>query len=388
MARKGKKEEKKEMRTETKWVLTVVICLFTPFFVGGFILYRSFLVKMLTNISGFDDKEQDKMLDKIYPTNTSLPPYDDGKNPDPTQNPANTKPFTTYLPDNKADLQKKVAAEALKRAGVNPKYAKAAAAVMAGGKKKKRKQRGGSAPQAPAKKKRLPFMSLNNYGFPYDLKESEYWFISGWGDYFVDFMAKNREFEKKYVKLVSNIFYPEERVVPGENADWVEKITFQIFDALKLIVGLGFTDIIKYGLFLIWNVILLFWCAFSSNPFMWIPLLIFGIFQLVTGALTAGFFPFQFYTIMAASSILSPSEGKWKLFRQIVRMYRYIWFAMIWVIIGVSIPSIWGWTTANEDPNWLPIICAWIYPPMIFLMLFVDKWLNLNIFPETLLELV
>ena len=91
---------------------------------------------------------------------------------------------------------------------------------------------------------------------------------------------------------------------------------------------------------------------------------------------------------MAASSILSPSEGKWKLFRQIVRMYRYIWFAMIWVIIGVSIPSIWGWTKANEDPNWLPIICAWVYPPLIFLMLCVDKWLNLSIFPKSLLELV
>ena len=369
-----KKEEKKELSNKQKWWYTVLVLFFAPVITVCVILHRSFLGKMLTRLNGMDEKEKDVVLEKLYPTNQTKPPYAKlGSKIDPRKDPKNTQDFTTYI----ADPKKAAAKAAMKRGGIDPATANLLATFMGGGKKKRKKnQRGGSGLGGGTPK---TFMSLDNYSFPYNLKDSEYTFLQGLGEYFISFSSENRKFEKKYMTIISDMLYPTERKVPGKDEDKWTKIGWELIDISKLTLGLGLSEIVKLICYAVYNIYLLFFCSFQAgpNPLMWIVCLIFGIITLIVGVGTLGFFPFQFYAILAAGAVFTPDKGKWEFFNQIMNMYKYVWMTIIWLTYGIAIPSIWGWTTKNGDTNWFPIICSWVFPPLIFAI----QYLGLGVMP-------
>ena len=185
--------------------------------------------------------------------------------------------------------------------------------------------------------------------------------------------------------MVGSIFYNSPRVAPDGKKDASGKFFWQIEDFAKFTIGMGLADFIKYCVFIPYQIYLLFSCSFSAgyNPIMWIIMLIFAFYCIfILWVPTGGFFPFNFFILLLLASILAPSKGKWDLFYQMVDMYRYVWAATMWLIIGISIPSIWGWTTKEGAPNWSPIICSWAFPPLIFLI----NYLGLGLMPYSIAE--
>jgi len=371
---RGKAE--REEQAKKNWG-TIGVIIVAPIIWWCIIWQRSYLVKMLTRLSGKEKKEKEKELEKVYPTNqTKLPYAKPGSKVDPRKDPKNTNDFTTYIKD-----PKKAAAEAaLKSMGLSPTVASAVAAAAGGGRKrkKKRKQRGGNNSDI----ERVDdgsFMSMGYYGFPYDLKDSEYTFLQGLGEYFISFTSKNREFEQKYMMLASDILYKSKREVPGKDAEKSTRILWEITDFSKLTFGLGFTEIIKLICFIPYNIYLVFYCAFQAgpNPLMWIACLIFGILTVIG----FGFYPFQFYILLGLSSVLSNDKGKNEFMKEIMRMYKFVWMALLWITYGIAIPSVQGWTLPNEEPNWFWIICSWVFPPVIFGLDYLGLLpVNLNLF--------
>ena len=179
------------------------------------------------------------------------------------------------------------------------------------------------------------------------------------------------------------MFYRGPRVVPDGKKDFWGKIFWQLEDLAKFTIGLGFTDFIKYCVFFPYQIYLLISCSFSAgyNPVMWLVMLIFAICTIFGGWVwSGGFFPWTFFMILAVVSIITPSKGKWDLFYGMVDMYRYVWAVTMWLVIGIAVPSIWGWTTKNGDANWLPIICSWAFPPLVFLI----NYLGLGLMPYSI----
>ena len=378
MARKKKEEkEKKELTRNEKIGYTVAVILLTPAITIGVILYRSFLAQQLLKLAGKGEKAQEEILEKDYPTNPKKLPYDDGtKSHEPGM-----APFTSYLDSNQKMNIKQQAAEGMaRRAGLSPAAAKMAS-TMVGGKKKRKNQKGGNPIGIGGEVN--GFMSKKTFAEPYSWKKSDMTFFQGLGEYFIAFNIGNRQFEQKYLQLVSDMFYRGPRVVPDGKKDFWGKIFWQLEDLAKFTIGLGFTDFIKYCVFFPYQIYLLISCSFSAgyNPVMWLVMLIFAICTIFGGWVwSGGFFPWTFFMILAVVSIITPSKGKWDLFYGMVDMYRYVWAVTMWLVIGIAVPSIWGWTTKNGDANWLPIICSWAFPPLVFLI----NYLGLGLMPYSI----
>lgn len=378
MARKKKEEkEKKELTRNEKIGYTVAVILLTPAITIGVILYRSFLAQQLLKLAGKGEKAQEEILEKDYPTNPKKLPYDDGtKSHEPGM-----APFTSYLDSNqKMNIKQQAAKGMARRAGLSPAAAKMAS-TMVGGKKKRKNQKGGNPIGIGGEVN--GFMSKKTFAEPYSWKKSDMTFFQGLGKYFIAFNIGNRQFEQKYLQMVSDMFYRGPRVVPDGKKDFWGKIFWQLEDLAKLTIGLGFTDFIKYCVFFPYQIYLLISCSFSAgyNPVMWLVMLIFAICTIFGGWVwSGGFFPWTFFMILAVVSIITPSKGKWDLFYGMVDMYRYVWAATMWLVIGIAVPSIWGWTTKNGDANWLPIICSWAFPPLVFLI----NYLGLGLMPYSI----
>jgi len=361
MARKKKKEKKKELTKNQKIGLTIAVILLTPAITLTIILYRSFQVKGLLDIAGKTKTEQENIMEKDLPTNDKKLPY-----VDPTSK-YNKVDFSDHFSGNpKMNIKRQAAEGIASRAGLGPQAVKMAGAAAGGGRKKNRKkQRGGGEPSQSG----TPpgFMSLKRCDYPYSWTRSDSTFLEGLGHYFTCMNIENRKFEQAYRLMIGGMFYNSPRVKP--NGDFWGKIFWQIEDFAKLTIGLGLADFIKYCVFIPYQIYLLFSCSFSAgfNPIMWIIMLIFAFYCIfILWVPTMGFFPFNFFIILLLSSILVPSKGKWDLFYQVVDMYRYVWAATMWLVIGIAVPSIWGWSMKNGDPNWMPIICSWVFPPLIF----------------------
>lgn len=378
MARKKKEEkEKKELTRNEKIGYTVAVILLTPAITIGVILYRSFLAQQLLKLAGKGEKAQEEILEKDYPTKPKKLPYDDGtKSHEPGMG-----PFTSYLDSNqKMNIKRQAAEGVARRSGLSPAAAKMAA-TMVGGKKKRKNQKGGN-PIGTGEQVN-GFMSKKTFAEPYNWKKSDLTFLQGLGEYLIAFNIGNRQFEQKYLQMVSDMFYRGPRVVPDGKKDFWGKIFWQLEDLAKFIIGLGFTDFIKYCVFFPYQIYLLISCSFSAgyNPVMWLVMLIFAIFTIFGGWVwSGGFFPWTFFGLLSVVSIITPSKGKWDLFYGMVDMYRYVWAATMWLVIGIAIPSIWGWTTKNGDANWLPIICSWAFPPLVFFI----NYLGLGLMPYSI----